>query len=66
MRVLLKRVPKKTDPKVQSSMMEEWYNVIVETYMPPITVPVNRADGKKSIIETKEGKCSASGCHKDR
>lgn len=66
MRVLLKRVPKKTDLKVQSSMMEEWYNVIVETYTPQITVPVNRADEKKSIVETKTGKGSARGWHKVR
>ena len=66
MRVLLKRVPKKTDPKVQSSMMEEWYNVIVETYTPQIIVPVDQAGKAKPVVETRVSKNPHRGWYKVR
>ena len=51
MKILLRRVPKITDPKVQSRMMQGWYDIIVETYAPKDTVPTGYIKETKTVIE---------------
>lgn len=64
MRVLLKRVPKKTDHKLQTRMMEGWYDVIVETYAPRDIAPVDSICKAGAVVERNVKKHSAKAWHK--
>ena len=55
MRVILRRVPKKTNHVVQHKMMEGWYEVIVENYAPQNAVPVMRAGKTTASAESQKG-----------
>lgn len=54
MRVILRRVPKKTNHVTQHKMMESWYEVIVEKYAPQNSVPVMRTGKTTSVAESKK------------
>lgn len=61
MRVILKRVPKKTNNAIQHKMMESWYEVIVENYAPQKPVPIIRAGKTISDIKSQTGEIIAKG-----